>query len=397
VREQEDEALAKRLQYGFQNGRNTGSVPFNQNSSKRREKKTEIENLCINELDFEQQLLLAQELSLDQHRKEQENCTKEELPDELVTEIIEQQFRELESDKQLAKFLQIEETISCGKNEIDERGLSDLEYKIYKLKFRDNEPEENTQNTVNYSDDDRNGDFVYIEPFDISGPSREHEIEPQLLYDQSQREVDTEISHVYRRDSDKRNSTAVPLHFKLFSTRNKGKFADAGLCTVNGASVAKSQRGKSHTKQAKHIAEGSLNFPIKSENFVYGQVVLLPGAAHCHVQNVVDASVTFCRISGSVKSKTRVNKWDIVLVSVRPYQQSRGDIVYVYNAKEREKLSEMNHLICFDPLLNLTPDCINILMTYFDQEWLKKVGIKISKKWFFIANLLLEETALIWL
>jgi len=270
-----------------------------------------------------------------------------------VIEIIEQQFREFDSDKHLAKFLQIEERISCG-NEIDERGLSDLEYKIYKLKFQDNEP------------------------------SREHEIEPQLLYDQFQREADKEIAHLNRRESDKRNSNAVPIHLKRYR-----KFTLTGDIIT----VRKSQRGKpsncKNRKNNKKFTESSLIFPIKTENLVYGQVVLLPGA--CHVQCWVDSSVKFCRISGSVKSKIRVNKWDIVLISVRPYQQSRGDIVYVYNGEEREKLLEMNHLICLDPLSNLTPDCINILMTYFDKEWLIKIAIAVSKKWFYIANLYLEE------
>jgi len=65
VREQEDESLAKKLQYGFHNG-HSNSVPSNKKSNTRREKKTEFENLInVHELDYERQLLLGVFLKLE--------------------------------------------------------------------------------------------------------------------------------------------------------------------------------------------------------------------------------------------------------------------------------------------------------------------------------------------
>jgi len=151
------------------------------------------------------------------------------------------------------------------------------------------------------------------------------------------------------------------------------------------------------TKIKKKTKDNSLGFQIKMGNFQeYGLVTTLPGASHCQVQLFKDSSVKFCRLSKSNWNHHKFAQlWDIVLVSIRPFDPSRGDVSYVYNAIEREQLLAINHIACFDPASKLPLDCVFRIFENFEVFWHRKVGKRVSRSWYlFIGRLLREEETL---
>jgi len=84
----------------------------------------------------------------------------------------------------------------------------------------------------------------------------------------------------------------------------------------------------------------------KNSDQEYGFVEKLLGDMRCNVV-LSDKSVKICRICGSFKRRVWINVGDIVLISIRTFED-KGDIIYKYNADEVEHLKAIGEWMVED-------------------------------------------------
>merc|ERR1712227_961430 len=76
---------------------------------------------------------------------------------------------------------------------------------------------------------------------------------------------------------------------------------------------------------------------FKEDGQEYGQVARMLGNGRCEVQ-CFDSIKRLCHIRGKMRKKAWVNQGDIVLVSLRDFQDEKGDIIVKYTAEEARNL-----------------------------------------------------------
>jgi len=84
-------------------------------------------------------------------------------------------------------------------------------------------------------------------------------------------------------------------------------------------------------------------FILKEKSEVYGQVIAPLGNNRMSVQ-CFDNKIRLCIIKGSMRKKVWILKNDIVLVSLRDFQDDKGDIVHRYDDEDVKKLKNMNEI-----------------------------------------------------
>ena len=79
------------------------------------------------------------------------------------------------------------------------------------------------------------------------------------------------------------------------------------------------------------------------ESAEYAQVVRMLGngrlEAHCF-----DGTDRLCHIRGKMRKKQWVGQGDIILISLRDYQDGKADVILKYNADESRQLKSLGHL-----------------------------------------------------
>lgn len=84
-------------------------------------------------------------------------------------------------------------------------------------------------------------------------------------------------------------------------------------------------------------------FILKEQGEVYGQIIAPLGnnrmSVHCF-----DNKTRMCIIKGSMRKKVWILKNDIVLVSLRDFQDDKGDIIHRYDDEDVKKLKNMNEI-----------------------------------------------------
>ena len=75
----------------------------------------------------------------------------------------------------------------------------------------------------------------------------------------------------------------------------------------------------------------------------YGNVVKALGSRRFDVQ-CQDGVLRKCQVRGSMRNKKYVNVGDAVIVSLRDFQDDKGDIVHVYNGEEVRVLKNINQI-----------------------------------------------------
>lgn len=82
---------------------------------------------------------------------------------------------------------------------------------------------------------------------------------------------------------------------------------------------------------------------MSDEDQVYGQVLKMLGngrlSAYCF-----DGKTRLCRIRGKMRKKVWVNPGDIVLISRRPYQDEKADVIHKYTLDEGRKLKKLGYI-----------------------------------------------------
>merc|ERR1712003_97264 len=82
---------------------------------------------------------------------------------------------------------------------------------------------------------------------------------------------------------------------------------------------------------------------FKEDGQEYGQVARMLGNGRCEVQ-CFDNIKRLCHIRGKMCKKVCVNQGDIVLVSLRDFQDRKGDIIFKYTPDEARNLKTYGEL-----------------------------------------------------
>lgn len=103
-------------------------------------------------------------------------------------------------------------------------------------------------------------------------------------------------------------------------------------------------KGGKNRRRGKSDSEGEKReLTVKEEDQEYGQVLKMLGnnrlEAYCF-----DGIKRLCHIRGKMRKKVWINTGDIVLVSLREFQDERGDIILKYNPDEARQLKALGEL-----------------------------------------------------
>ena len=123
--------------------------------------------------------------------------------------------------------------------------------------------------------------------------------------------------------------------------------------------------GKGHKKKKKNSSvvvdlKSVKNVDKKTDDQEYGQVTKLLGSCRLEV-SCFDGMSRLCHIRGSMRKKVWIKLNDIVLVSLREFENAKADIIYKYEIPEINFLKKENEI----------PDNIKL---YDDVEETKDIG-----------------------
>merc|ERR1712012_1313297 len=99
----------------------------------------------------------------------------------------------------------------------------------------------------------------------------------------------------------------------------------------------KAKRAKGNTDQAKK------ELIFKEDGQEYGQVLRMLGNGRCETFCFYQVK-RLCHIRGKMRKKVWVNQGDIVLVSLRGFQDEKGDIIVKYTSEEARNLKTYGEL-----------------------------------------------------
>eukprot|EP00438_Fugacium_kawagutii_P012081 Skav202400 [mRNA] locus=scaffold815:368254:370157:+ [translate_table: standard] len=108
--------------------------------------------------------------------------------------------------------------------------------------------------------------------------------------------------------------------------------------------MPKNKLGGNKAKRAKASTENNKKeLEFKDAGQEYGQITRMLGNGRCDVQ-CVDGVKRLCHIRGKMRKKVWCNQGDIVLVSLRDFQDEKGDIIVKYTAEEARSLKNYGEL-----------------------------------------------------
>lgn len=134
-----------------------------------------------------------------------------------------------------------------------------------------------------------------------------------------------------------RNSTALGRCLLDESTRN-----GVSKSTVHFLFIKmKDKRAKD-----KHTNKGANkeSLQLKTDGTEYAQIVKMLGAGRVDAKCFSDGVVRQCTICGRMRKKVWISVGDIVLVSLRDFQDHKGDIVHKYAPDESRQLKAMGEI-----------------------------------------------------
>jgi len=255
-------------------------------------------------------------------------CQFEQKNDELYLQEL-----QMEEDAKIASTLQYNERQLCG-HQANRRQFTALETQIYDF------------NQDNYDSDDS-------------------EDEKENVYDKFQLDEDREISSVVPKREGK-NGNNLPLHHKIYPSKNKGKFMDKTI-------MLSSQKNKSIKKT---------EFPFKSMEGVDIGVINnwfgnRRGAIYCWTTGATLSCHTLK--SACKKSRKIPSRGDVVYFRTRPYQSGLVDILGLVDTNTNDTFQETLSLITRDPISTFQRDILsqiflNVGLTY-------NLYKRVSSKW----------------
>ncbi len=82
---------------------------------------------------------------------------------------------------------------------------------------------------------------------------------------------------------------------------------------------------------------------LKMDGTVYGKAIKLLGDCNFTIQ-CYDGMERLCHLRKKIKRDGRIQLGSIVLVGLRDYQESKGDIIFVYTREEEAELRKMEEI-----------------------------------------------------
>ncbi|EZG56350.1 eukaryotic translation initiation factor 1A [Gregarina niphandrodes] len=108
--------------------------------------------------------------------------------------------------------------------------------------------------------------------------------------------------------------------------------------------AGKAGKGGKNRRRGKNDAFGDKRELILKEPCQeYAQVLKMLGNGRLEAQ-CVDGAKRLCHIRGKMRKKVWINAGDVVLVSLREYQDEKGDIIHKYNPDEVRTLKQMREI-----------------------------------------------------
>ena len=106
----------------------------------------------------------------------------------------------------------------------------------------------------------------------------------------------------------------------------------------------KSRGGKKHKRgKANRSNDTKRDLELRDDLQEYGLVVKLLGNCRCEIK-CSDGVTRLGHIRGKMKKRVWVNAGDIILASLRDYQDSKCDIIVKYNPSEINKLKSYGEI-----------------------------------------------------
>merc|ERR1712083_42475 len=110
-----------------------------------------------------------------------------------------------------------------------------------------------------------------------------------------------------------------------------------------GKEMPKNKLGGNKAKRAKGGQPEKRELIFKEDGQEYGQVQRMLGNGRCEV-TCFDGTKRLCHIRGKMRKKVWVCQGDIVLVSLRDFQDEKGDIITKYTPEEARNLKTYGEL-----------------------------------------------------
>jgi initiation factor 1A len=104
--------------------------------------------------------------------------------------------------------------------------------------------------------------------------------------------------------------------------------------------MVKNKKGGKKSRRTKHIHD-DIAIDYKTDGQEYGQVIKLLGNNRLQVY-CFDGTNRMCNIRGKMRKRIFINKDDIVLVSLRDFQDEKGDIIHKYCEEHKRTLIDNN-------------------------------------------------------
>lgn len=102
----------------------------------------------------------------------------------------------------------------------------------------------------------------------------------------------------------------------------------------------KGKGGKTRKRGKNNSAPNKRDLVLKEEGQEYGQVLRMLGNGRLEA-GCVDGKKRLCHIRGKMRKKVWVNTGDTVLISLREYQDDKGDVIHKFSAEEARELKKM--------------------------------------------------------
>jgi translation initiation factor 1A len=109
--------------------------------------------------------------------------------------------------------------------------------------------------------------------------------------------------------------------------------------------MGKNKFGGSGAKSYKNNQQASRQLQFREESQDYARVETLLGSGHVKVICLTDNIQRHATICGRMYKKVWINKDDIVLVSIREYQDDKCDIIFKYTPDEFKLLKKYGEIV----------------------------------------------------
>jgi len=115
------------------------------------------------------------------------------------------------------------------------------------------------------------------------------------------------------------------------------------LSSEMSKAASKGKGGKNRRRGKGGDSDEKRELVLKEEGQEYGQVLRMLGNGRLEAA-CFDGKMRLCHIRGKMRKRVWVNTGDIVLVTLRDFQDEKGDVVLKYSADEARQLKAMGEI-----------------------------------------------------